>query len=326
MGFADLDSASPPETAGPRSWIAVEGVRVSFVLQGDEEETGLISERHGCPVLQIGASGLSFESATTLKVGDVLSVAVHLPERRNFVIATAEVTEMVPTAHARRIACTFTDVPPPLRQRIRRVMRDHAAKSEGAQAGASARQITALRDRARNLTGKLNVNQEVFIDVLELYAMGVNLDEITRSSEAESSAEAETGSGRRLPVYELDEWGALPITDEQRPSGEPAEDLLLPVTQGGESFGCRCTHRLDAFPEKILNAGDVLIFSDEESPRDADVVLRPAGARAVLGKVYEFLGGAVLVFQPAGPGEPPIVLDCPVAAAGYRLVARYERL
>jgi hypothetical protein len=303
--------------ARPRSWVAVTEVSAAYSRRNGSESGRAEDEHRDWPVLSLGTSGVCFESSGRLKVGDGLSVSIHLPDTRNFIIAPAEVTEVAEAGHFRRISCTFSEMPVPLMQRVRKVMREFNAERGG-------REQAEMADEVASRLNGLVVNQEVFIDVLELSAMGVNLNEVNRAREL-NEPEPESAAPR-IPIYEFDSAGGLRLDEHGAPAGEPVDHLQLPVGEGDESFGCQCLQRIDAFPGLSFNKGSILIFSYSRQPQDCEVILCPLGSRGLLGKIYEFRGAKALVFHPSGGKTPPVVLDCSLESAGYRLIARYERL
>jgi hypothetical protein len=276
-------------------------------------------------VVALGPSGLEIESPDQLKTGQRISLSIHLPQTRNFIIADADVTGARPHGTRRRFTCTFRDVPVPLLQRIRKVMRDFEGPPD--QAGAvPAEEVTRKEKAIKDKLHKLVINQDVFIDVLELYAMGVNLNDYTRAAEFTQAQPEEPTAPRKIPIYAVDESGALAIDSDGAPAGEPVAHIFLPVGEGDESFACRCSRRIDAFPGVSFERGSILIFSYERQAEDCDIILCPSGTKAVLGRIYDFHSGALLVFRPSGHSGTPVVLDRTPENCGYRLIARYERM
>lgn len=297
-------------------------VNASCVRLSGELPAGLADSDAECPVCELGPGGVEVETGTRFDVGDVLSVSIHVPGTRNFLIVPAHVTSVARQGHAWRVRCAFSQMPLPLVQRVRRIMREYR---DGARTR-SHHETEAVGDSLEQMLNDLTVNQELFIDVLELYAMGVNLRDVGTSHELHSEEEPSEKPARRIPIYEFDENGSLPLDNEGAPDGQPVDHLHLPLGDGGESFGCRCTRRIDAFPGMSFNRESILVFSYERVPSDCDVILCPTGSRAVLGRLYVFQKGKLLVFQPAGGKNPPVLLNRPIDSSGYRLSARYERL
>lgn len=316
--------------AVPKSWLRVMGVTVMCRPKSADMSKLFVDQMKDWLVTRLGTSGFEFQCGDPLDIGEALSVSLHLPDTRNFVIANAVVSAVQPEGDLTRVAATFTELPPPLQRRITTIMHKFgAAETQETDAGppplADERVDQDFVTELQGRMNELNVNMDVYLDILDLFAAGINLDDFTPADHPESAlASAEPEDESRMPMFELSPSGILKLNAAGEPAGHPVDYLKVPGSDARVCFGCKCTSRIDLGHGLISNPGSIFVFSYEDFPEDNNIILCPMGSEAILGRAYVLNKGTRVVLEPSDASEPPVVLDCAIHDAGYKLVARYE--